>query len=498
MTPAEHSLDMARRLPHSVLEILPDSGHMMILEHYEQVNHQLRALVGRVRAGLAGSAGCAGRSRRHDRVGPGRRLAGAGRGRRPDARPRPRRRAALLRAGDLVVLDGPLGAGKTTFMQGVGRGAGRPRAGDQPDVRHRPAASGAPGSTLRARGRLPPGHGAGDRRPGPGRGRRRTASPSSSGARARSRRSASRGWTSHRPDGCRSSATIRAGAPGQPAAEAEAPIRQPVCARSSCVLWGLAGRVCVPARARAAALTAGRRAARARLGPCWCWPSTPPPRPSVAAVLRRSDARERNGGPASADRGPGTGERSRPHGARGAGRGRRRAGPDRCRGHRADARRRRGRAGPRTLHRTARRPGVRRDAGLVAGHPRARRLHARRAGRRGAGRGAGRSCSSRPTPGAARSTGRATPPTVAGSRARRSAPPCDVPDRELPAVGAGALRYPEAFPSPRHPVRSGRRRSWPGSWPTPSRAGDAAGRHPDVPAAPRCGACSARKPVTPR
>lgn len=29
--------------------------------------------------------------------------------------------AALLRAGDVVVLDGPLGAGKTTFTQGIGR-----------------------------------------------------------------------------------------------------------------------------------------------------------------------------------------------------------------------------------------------------------------------------------------------------------------------------------------------------------------------------------------
>ena len=53
MTPAEHSLDMARRLPRSELEIMPDSGHMMILEHYPQVNHQLRRLVARVRAELA-------------------------------------------------------------------------------------------------------------------------------------------------------------------------------------------------------------------------------------------------------------------------------------------------------------------------------------------------------------------------------------------------------------------------------------------------------------
>ncbi|MGB7982630.1 MAG: alpha/beta hydrolase, partial [Candidatus Nanopelagicales bacterium] len=53
MTPAEHSLDMARRLPKAELETIADAGHMMILEHYAQVNHQLRLLVARVRADLA-------------------------------------------------------------------------------------------------------------------------------------------------------------------------------------------------------------------------------------------------------------------------------------------------------------------------------------------------------------------------------------------------------------------------------------------------------------
>ena len=32
--------------------------------------------------------------------------------------------ASLLRPGDIVLLNGPLGAGKTTFTQGVGRGLG--------------------------------------------------------------------------------------------------------------------------------------------------------------------------------------------------------------------------------------------------------------------------------------------------------------------------------------------------------------------------------------
>jgi len=35
-----------------------------------------------------------------------------------------RRLATLLRAGDLVVLSGPLGAGKTTLAQGIGSGLG--------------------------------------------------------------------------------------------------------------------------------------------------------------------------------------------------------------------------------------------------------------------------------------------------------------------------------------------------------------------------------------
>jgi len=41
-----------------------------------------------------------------------------------DMRDLGRRVAALLRAGDLVILAGPLGAGKTTLVQGIGAGLG--------------------------------------------------------------------------------------------------------------------------------------------------------------------------------------------------------------------------------------------------------------------------------------------------------------------------------------------------------------------------------------
>src|SRR5258708_23483075 len=43
-----------------------------------------------------------------------------------------RRLAALLRAGDLLVLSGPLGAGKTTLVQGIADGLGVRRPGTSP------------------------------------------------------------------------------------------------------------------------------------------------------------------------------------------------------------------------------------------------------------------------------------------------------------------------------------------------------------------------------
>ena len=80
--------------------------------------------------------------------------------------------AGVLRAGDLVVLVGPLGAGKTALTQGDRRRSRRPGAGHLADVRHRPRAPRRPGAAG-ARRRLPAGQRGRRRRPGPRRVRRR-------------------------------------------------------------------------------------------------------------------------------------------------------------------------------------------------------------------------------------------------------------------------------------------------------------------------------------
>ena len=94
-----------------------------------------------------------------------------------DMRDLGRRLAALLRAGDLVILAGPLGAGKTTLVQGIGAGLGVRGPVTSPTFViarvHPPLAGGRPGPG--ARGRLPARQHQRGGRPGPGhrRGQRR-------------------------------------------------------------------------------------------------------------------------------------------------------------------------------------------------------------------------------------------------------------------------------------------------------------------------------------
>ena len=53
LTPAEHSDEIVRHVPGAELVVIPDSGHMVMLEKYPEVNQHLRELVGRVRKGIA-------------------------------------------------------------------------------------------------------------------------------------------------------------------------------------------------------------------------------------------------------------------------------------------------------------------------------------------------------------------------------------------------------------------------------------------------------------
>ena len=57
----------------------------------------------------------------------------------------------MLRPGDLVVLDGRSGAGKTALAQGIGAGLGVVGAGHLAHLRHRPGTPARPGPG----GRLP-------------------------------------------------------------------------------------------------------------------------------------------------------------------------------------------------------------------------------------------------------------------------------------------------------------------------------------------------------
>ncbi|MEI6621807.1 MAG: alpha/beta hydrolase [Actinomycetes bacterium] len=53
MTPLAYSNEIVRRMPHSETVLLPDTGHMLMLERYAEVNQALTDLAARVRRALA-------------------------------------------------------------------------------------------------------------------------------------------------------------------------------------------------------------------------------------------------------------------------------------------------------------------------------------------------------------------------------------------------------------------------------------------------------------
>jgi pimeloyl-ACP methyl ester carboxylesterase len=57
LTPSEHSDEIVRHVPGAELVVIPDSGHLLMLEKYPEVNQHLRELVARVRKGLAAETG---------------------------------------------------------------------------------------------------------------------------------------------------------------------------------------------------------------------------------------------------------------------------------------------------------------------------------------------------------------------------------------------------------------------------------------------------------
>lgn len=56
VTPLPHSIEIVRRAPHAEFVLLPDTGHMLMLERHVEVNQHLHYLLDRVRSSVGGPA----------------------------------------------------------------------------------------------------------------------------------------------------------------------------------------------------------------------------------------------------------------------------------------------------------------------------------------------------------------------------------------------------------------------------------------------------------
>ena len=148
LTPDEYSRKMAASLPQSELVIVTGASHLALLEKPDPINDGLDPAGRPGHPGQAGRCGTAGSGKgfgaMHDGVSGTATLE-----RVEDTVALGSRLGEQLRAGDVVVLSGPLGAGKDGAGQGYCRGDGCRRPGHLADVRAGAGASGPAAGRVR-------------------------------------------------------------------------------------------------------------------------------------------------------------------------------------------------------------------------------------------------------------------------------------------------------------------------------------------------------------
>ena len=122
MIPFRHSEVIAAELPGATLVRLPGVGHLPMLEQPEVIDAALADLLAPLRRRTCPPGGA--HEPRMSRRGPVPLDTQLELPDTADTEALGERLAADLRAGDLVVLSGPLGAGKTALVRGLARGLG--------------------------------------------------------------------------------------------------------------------------------------------------------------------------------------------------------------------------------------------------------------------------------------------------------------------------------------------------------------------------------------